>query len=118
MKKLNIEVKRIDQYEILIDEKIWKKEELEDWSKVFSSVHNVDELAEHLAYKISRQGVESQFYEGFGYVQFYNKNGKLRLQHIYNKGEFERIKDYCAGIKVTVISHDDEYEFETSEVKP
>lgn len=117
MKKLNLEVIRTDRYAILIDEKVWNKASLENWSNVFNYVDSVDELAKNLAYKITNQGILNQFYEGFGYVELYEPNGQLMKQYVLRNGTCEEVKEFCKGIQVIVVDFDEDFDYEVEEIK-
>lgn len=99
MKNYNVEITRIDEYEITIDENVWDEAYLKDWSETF---HNADleGIASHLAFSAMRFGT-GVFFEGFGHVKTYYKNGNEMAQF----GDFEK---YCKGISVRIISEDED----------
>jgi hypothetical protein len=110
MKKFKATVTRTDEYHIEIDENVWDKEQLKEWGSAFSNVDSVQDLSEYLVLSIIREGHES-FIEGFGYVKTFRKDGS---QHKKFGIGFKEISedDYTKGIKVTILSEDDDYEVE------
>lgn len=115
MKKYSIEAVRTDTYIVEIDESIWTPEELEKWGSVFFDMDDTKELAEHVAFVVMRNGYE-KFIEGFGYLYTQDKDGRQLSQYTYDdKGLLAKVTDFSPGIKVTIISEDDEYSFETEE---
>lgn len=117
MKKYNVEAIRTDQYIVEIDETVWTDEALESWSSVFFDIENTQELAEHISFSLMRFGYE-RFIEGFGYLQTQNEDGYQYSQFERdNKGNMVTVTEFAAGIKVTIISEDDEYSFETEEIE-
>lgn len=101
---------RTDEYEIQIDENIWNAEALADYSKVFSPIDSIQELAEHLAFSLLRFGSDHGFIEGFGYVKMYRKNNSP-IKHFRSGGEVPET-EYAKGISAKILSEDDDYDFE------
>lgn len=108
MKKFKVEVTRVDEYEIEIDENIINDE----WIKHFESyMWPVDEdephreLAEHIAQMRARFG-SHQFMEGFGIIPV--------------EGEYLTDKEkgkLAQGFKLKVIDEDNTLFFDTMECK-
>lgn len=65
MKTFNCKVTREYEYEIEVDERVWTKEELKNWSSVFTDIDNLQELAEYIA-SIFTNYNKGEFIEGFG----------------------------------------------------
>ncbi|MDO4801225.1 MAG: hypothetical protein Q4A15_03585 [Prevotellaceae bacterium] len=108
MKKFKVQVTRIDEYEIEIDETIINDE----WIKHFESyMWPVDEdephreLAEHIAQMRARFG-SRQFMEGFGL---------MNVESDYFSEEEK--KELAPGFKVKVIDEDNTLFFDTMECK-
>lgn len=117
MIKYNVQAIRTDEYIVEIDETVWTPEALESWSSVFTDIENTEELAEHITFLLMRFGYE-RFIEGFGYIQTQNSDGYQYSQFERDdKGNMVTVTEFSAGIKVTIISEDDEYSFETEEIK-
>lgn len=117
MKKYSIEAVRTDTYIVEIDESIWTPEELEKWGSVFFDMDSTKELAEHVAFVVMRGGYE-KFSEGFGYLYTQDGDGRqLRQWAMNEKGVLAEVTDFSPGIKVTIISQDEEYNFETEETE-
>ena len=109
MKNFNIKVIREDEYKIEVDPAVWDKKTRNEFESVFWPVPDLEDVAKSLAQAIS-QKEPGAFYEGFGHVLTFKKGKEL--------GQFKRVNghtlkrsegDYCRGIIVHVISHDDEY---------
>lgn len=107
MKKFKVQVTRIDEYEIEIDENIIN----DKWIKNFESyMWDVDEdephreLAEHIAQMRARFG-SHQFMEGFGLM---NVEGEY-----FTPKEKESLAE---GFKLKVISEDSEIETDAEEI--
>lgn len=108
MKKFQVQVTRIDEYEIEIDENIINDE----WIKNFESyMWDVDEdwphedLAKHIGQMRARFG-SHQFIEGFGYIP---------AEHEY---VLDKEKESLAeGFKMKVISEDEEIEIDAREIE-
>ena len=112
MKKYNVQAIRTDEYEIEIDENIWTAEALEKWSNVFCDCDDLEELAKHLSGMLLSLGYE-RFLEGFGYVYTENEDGMQLSQFCRDdNGEIVKVTDFAKGIKVKVISMDDDYDYE------
>ena len=115
MKKYSIEAVRTDNYIVEIDESIWTPEELEKWSSVFWDTDDTKELAEHIALSVMREGYE-KIIEGFGYLYTQDEDGRHLHQWARNeKGVLAEVIDFSPGVKLTIISEDDDYTFETEE---
>lgn len=116
MKKYSIEAVRTDNYIVEIDESIWTPEELKKWGSVFFDMDDTKELSEHVAFLVMREGYE-KFIEGFGYLYTQDEDGRHLRQWAMNEkgGGLTEVTEFSPGIKVTIISQDDEYSFETEE---
>ena len=69
MKKFKCTVTKTYEYEIEVDEKIWNKNALKNWSSVFEDVEDQQELVEVLAQRMDGY-CPGQFIEGFGKPNF------------------------------------------------
>lgn len=115
MPKFKVQVTRVDEYEIDIDESVWDKKALEDWGSVFHTVNSVEDIAKDLA--ISWMRFEDDYFkEGYGYVKELDNDGKVKgIPYKTDDGKFgyplpeER---YTAGITIKPISQDEDYETE------
>ena len=65
IRKFKCEVTSTSEYEIEFDDEVWNEEELRNWSKVFTDVGDLSELAGILA-KYKTQYQAGEFIEGFG----------------------------------------------------
>ena len=119
MDNYNVSVCRIDNYNLKIDPEIWDKKTLKNWSSVFNSVSNLEDLAEQLSLRIFRHGF-GNFIEGFGYVQTFNDSGIEVSQFKSLNGELKKVslEDYCKGISITLIEFDNDYTLETKNIEP
>lgn len=116
MKKYNVKPIRTDEYIIEIDEKVWNEEALKDWGSAFFQV-NLQELVEHLTSLLMRYGYE-RFLEGFGYVYVQNQDGYKFTQFDQDEnGNLKEVTEFAEGIKVTIVSEDEDFEFETEEIQ-
>lgn len=116
MRKFKINAIRTDEYIIEIDESVWNQETLDAWNSVFGGCDDLEELAEHISFLLLRFGYE-RFLEGFGYLYAQNEDGNHLKQWDRNdKGELETVTEFANGIKVTIITEDDDYEYETEEL--
>nr|DAT90466.1 MAG TPA: hypothetical protein [Caudoviricetes sp.] len=110
------QITRTDVYEIEIDADIWTDEVLERWSKVFCDCNNLEELIEHLLCMLLRYGYGSCL-EGFGYVYTEDRNGKHLLQYRPDAiGDLAEVSNFTKGIKVKVISTDEDYDYDLSSI--
>lgn len=117
MKKFKINAIRTDEYIVEIDEKVWNKEALNAWNEVFGGCDTVQELAEHISFLILRFGYE-RFLEGFGYLYVQGEDGRQKTLYKHDDaGKLVFVTEFAEGIKVTIISEDDEYDFETEKLK-
>ena len=108
MKTFEAEVIRRDLYKIEIDEQVWNEQALKDWGSVFHQVDSVEDIAEHLAICIIRNGFES-FLEGFGYVRTFHQSGRQYIAH--GEGLKPLADDaYCKGVRVTLNQYDNDYQ--------
>ncbi|GAB3177538.1 hypothetical protein [Telluribacter humicola] len=116
MKTFNVSVIRTDEYEIIIDETVWDEKALSDWSKSFWKADSVKDIAESLAYAIMRGGSGQGFIEGFGYVKILRFDGTIKTQ--FGEG-YTAIEDsqYTAGISLKLISEDEDFSYDTREIK-
>lgn len=65
MKKFKCTVTREYEYEIEFDENVWTEDELKDWSRYFTNVSDLEDLAEELALRKTKYDA-GEFIEGFG----------------------------------------------------
>ncbi|MBD8349378.1 hypothetical protein [Dysgonomonas sp. HGC4] len=115
MKKYSIDAVRTDNYIVEIDESVWTQAALEGWGSVFFDMDDTKELAEHIAYLVMREGYQ-KFLEGFGYLYTQDEDGRHLKQWARNeKGVLAEVIDFSPGVKLTIISADDDYTFETEE---
>jgi hypothetical protein len=112
MKKFSVEAERTDVYEIEIDEKIWNKKELKAWSKSFFDIETLEELSVHISNQILRFG-SNRFIEGFGFIKTHKKD--RTLIPAYDGNKLVREIDYAKGIRVRIVTEDDDYNFSVSE---
>lgn len=114
MHSYQIEVKRTDQFKIEIDELIWNKEALANWSSVFFPVESTEFIAEHLAKSIVHSGVGS-FFEGYGYVKAYREDMSEVTQGKFIENDYIKIpeEEYAKGIKIIIIEEEN-YECDTT----
>lgn len=111
MKKFEVEVSRIDEYIIEIDETIWTEERLKVFAEVFYSFDDLEELAKHISFSLMRFGTES-FHEGFGFFETYREGRNVPIKQFYNG---EMVSEFCKGIKVTIVTEDDEFDYMVTE---
>ena len=115
IKKYTVEVTRVDEYEIEIDDSIWTDKRISSWSEGFFETDEdsrQEDFAKNLAKSMTHQDIQ-EFLEGFGYVkQKYHSMEEGDL--LYQSEGFTKISDadYTEGIIVNIISHKDEYETE------
>jgi hypothetical protein len=118
--KFKATVTRVDEYEIEVDENVWDKEALKDWSSVFSPVDSVEDVAKDFAVAFMRND-NSYFIEGYGYVKELNKEGALKgVPYRDEKGNFcypLPEEKYTKGISIKPLSHDYDYETELEKIK-
>lgn len=116
LKKYKVEVTRVDEYEITIDDSIYTDEVIEQWSESFFETEEderLEDFVKHLAKGITCAG-KAEPLEGFGFVKqkFHSmEDGDLLDQC---KAEMKKVteEDYSPGLLVNIISFDDEYETE------
>lgn len=115
-KKYTVEVTRVDEYEIEIDDSIWTDEKIADWSDSFFETDEdsrQEDFVKHLAESMTHQDIKEGL-EGFGYVkQKYHsmEEGELLNQYGIGLKPIENEK-YTKGLFVNIISHKGEYETE------
>lgn len=119
MKKFNVTVTRVDEYEIEVDENIWNEKELKEWEKSFFPVNDQKDLAKILAGSVMKLGSDHGFIEGFGYVRMKRKSGDLMSHFRSGKKGIEQVPDdeYDKGLSVRIIDEDDDYEYDIEEIK-
>lgn len=113
-KKLRVEIKRTDVYTIQFDENIINKAWMADFAKHFYNAGSLEKLAEQLAFSIINNGSNTAFHEGFGNVAMF-ENGE-QIRH-YAGDKKILAKDYTAGIIVHILDENEDFEYETTEVK-
>lgn len=99
MKKFKCEVTKTYEYEIEFDENVWTEEELEEWSRHFSSVDDLQELAELLAEYMTKYD-KGEFIEGFGIPMI---NGEEPYVFGNPKPEIEK------SVNVNIVNDEDCY---------
>lgn len=116
IKKYKIEVTRVDEYEIEIDDAIYTDEVIEEWSESFYETDDdsrQEDFVKHLAKSITSAGIQEGI-EGFGHVkqQYYSMDeGDFLTQ--YSDGLKEvTTEEYSPGLLVKIISHKGDYETE------
>ena len=115
IKKYTVEVTRVDEYEIEIDDSIFTDEVIAEWSESFFPTDEdsrLEDYVKHLAESLTHQGIQEGI-EGFGFIkQKYHsmEEGALLFQTYQGKKLTE--EDYSEGLFVNIISHKDDYETE------
>ena len=113
--KTLLEVTRIDEYEIEIDEQVWDKQALKDWGDVFWKMNDLEDLAKAVAIAVMRYGL-GKYMEGFGRVKQVRKNGLEITQYEKDdNGEYQVIKDFTKGLLVIVHNEDEDYSASVSD---
>ncbi len=116
IQKFTVEVTRVDEYEIEIDDAIYTDEVIEQWSESFQETdedNRKEDFVKHLANAITSGG-KAEPMEGFGYVKqkwHASKEDDLLFQV---KSGMQKVteEDYSPGLFVNIISHDDDYQTE------
>lgn len=117
MNKFKINAIRTDEYIIEIDETVWNQEALDAWNSVFGGCDTLQELAEHISFLILRFGYE-RFLEGCGYLYVQDEDGRQKTLYKHDdNGKLVFVTEFAEGIKVTIITEDDGYNFETEELE-
>lgn len=116
--RYNVEVTRVDEYEIHIDDAIWTEEEIKKWSNTFQDAKKPKHIVDHLAKAITNHGI-AEGMEGFGYVK--QKHCRMPNGDFYSQQTafLEKIKesDYTKGLSVIVIQHNEDYESEINKLR-
>ncbi|MDR6195939.1 hypothetical protein [Siphonobacter sp. SORGH_AS_0500] len=97
MKRYKVEVTRVDEYVIEIDETIINQEWISEFEKFFWDVNDLKDLASHLAIVQATEGKNSGMIEGFGHItrdgelpfscEDYDSNGVLLPEEERRKAE-------------------------------
>ncbi|MFW0737603.1 hypothetical protein [Flavobacterium sp. T12S277] len=122
LRKYKVEVTRIDEYEIEIDDAIYTNEVIEQWSESFFETDEdcrQEDFAKHLAKGLTRGGIKDGL-EGFGFVkQKFHKMPVGELLTQYSSG-LKKVteEEYSPGLFVNIICHDDDYETEVFTIEP
>ncbi|MFV8336460.1 hypothetical protein ACNQF7_10295 [Flavobacterium sp. RSP29] len=116
IKKYTIEVTRVDEYEIEIDDSIWTDERISSWSDSFFETDEdsrQEDFVKLLANALTHQDIKEGM-EGFGYVkQKYHSMEEGDLLTQYSSGLTKVSEEnYTEGLFVNIISHKDEYDTE------
>ncbi len=109
---IKIEVTRIDNYEVVINENVWDKKALKEWGEVFWKLNDLQDLAKVVSTAIMRYGLGKSM-EGFGRVKQLHPDGREIKQ--YEKdgcGEYQVVDSFTKGIEVIIHSEDDDYSAE------
>ncbi|MBC7847233.1 MAG: hypothetical protein H7Y10_12150 [Flavobacterium sp.] len=119
LKKYKVEVTRVDEYEIEIDDALWTNERIAEWSESFFETdynNRQEDFVKHLAESLTHQGIKEGI-EGFGHVkQKYHSMEEGDLLTQYYDGLKKITEDnYTEGLFVNIISHKDDYETEIFE---
>jgi hypothetical protein len=114
--KYKVEVTRVDEYEIEIDDSIWTDDRIAQWSESFFETDEdsrQEDFVKRLAESLTHQGIKEDI-EGFGYVkQKYHSMEEGDLLSQYGSGLKPIGEDqYTEGLFVEIIAHKDEYETE------
>ncbi len=115
MKRFNARPQRTDEYIIEIDENVWNDDALKEWGNVFWELDGIEDLVEAIAMSLLRDGYE-RFIEGFGYLYTMRRGGYHLKQYEHVDGDFREVTEFAKGIKVTIVSEDDEFECEVEEI--
>ncbi|MEO8532832.1 MAG: hypothetical protein ABI441_03745 [Flavobacterium sp.] len=113
IKKYKVEVTRVDEYEIEIDDAIYTDDVIEQWSEIFFNTDEdtrQEDFAKHLASGITSAGIK-EVLEGFGYVKQKHHNtsdGDILPQYTSQLKKVTE-EEYSPGILVNIISHNDDY---------
>lgn len=116
LKKYTIEVTRVDEYEIEIDDSIYTDEFIEQWSESFfdsEEDNRQEDFVKHLATGLTSGGIMKGI-EGFGYVkQKYESDEDPDLLPQYSSAS-KRIteEEYSPGLFVKIRQYDTDYETE------
>jgi len=117
IQKYTVEVTRVDEYEIEIDDSIWTDEVIKEWSESFFEIdenNHQESFVKNLSESLTHQGIQTDI-EGFGFVKqrlHKMKPGDLLSQ--YSEGLTKVTEDeYTKGLLVNIIAYKDDYETET-----
>lgn len=107
MKKFNIRVIRVDEYDVEIDENIINDEWIEDFQHYMWKVDEDEpyhDLAKHIALMRARFG-SHQFMEGFGLINV--------VGEYYTDKEKEMLSP---GFKINVVDEENDVSFDITEI--
>lgn len=116
IQKYKVEVTRVDEYEIEIDDSVYTDEFIEEWSESFYSTdedNRQENFIKHLAEAITRKET-AEGLEGFGYVKqrlIKMPEGQFLRQPKYGLNKVSE-EEYAPGLMVTINSYDDDYQTE------
>jgi len=116
IKKYTVEVTRVDEYEIEIDDSLYTDEFIEQWSLSFYETDEdsrQEDFVKHLASGLTSGGIKSGL-EGFGYVkQKYASQADNEILTQYSSG-FKKVteEEYSPGLFVKINQYDDDYQTE------
>jgi hypothetical protein len=116
--RYNVEVTRVDEYEIEIDDSVWTEEEIKNWNKSFQDAKKPKHIVDHLAKAISNYGT-AEWMEGFGFIK--QKHCRMKEGDFYTQYNDDRKdipeEDYTKGLLVTIIQHNEDYETEIMKLR-
>lgn len=111
MKKFNVEVSRIDEYIVEIDETVWNEEFLAEWAETFFEFDDLEDLAKHISFLFLRFG-HGEFFEGFGHIETYRAGSDTPIRQFKGSSKVEK---FCPGIRVTIICEDNDFDYSVIE---
>lgn len=116
IQKFKIEVTRVDEYVIEVDDSMYTDEFIEQWSESFYETNEdsrQEDFAKHLASALTSEGL-TRGIEGFGYIK--QKLFRDDVNHLLTQysSELKTIteEDYSPGLLVDIIQYDEDYEIE------
>ncbi|MRX40600.1 hypothetical protein GJU43_15035 [Flavobacterium sp. LC2016-23] len=116
IKKYTVEVTRVDEYQIEIDDAIYTDDVIEQWSESFYETEEdtrQEDFVKHLAKAMTSGGIKEGL-EGFGYVKQKHDNmeaGNLLTQYTSQSKKVTE-EEYSPGLFVNIINHDNDYDTE------
>ena len=117
--RYNVEVTRVDEYEIAIDDSVWTEEKIQEWSSHFYKAKGKKDFIGHLAKSISHEDNTGEGMEGFGYVK--QRHSISEEGDLINQYTEKRVKvteeDYTEGLSVIIINHKEDYETEIMKLR-
>ena len=105
--KFTVVVTTTNEYEIDIDTAVWTPEAIKQWSSVFWTAESIEDIVRDISQAVVRRDHDGEFMEGFGHLQIFKQ--------YENERQATRMPEGVTAnkhIQVTVISEDDDYNFE------